>query len=175
MTTDTETRTPVQRAAVEAVEHFSWNTRDDGSTYWSTDLTADPEHWITRLCMDAHGDMLPYDERYRFIVRALNDIADAEDIDDARDAIEADVYTHDLLRWLASSLDRICYVDEAVSEYGAESFSDDMPRSGFDLTKAIAMGQIAERTEVFDSVLSSLEARAEDFADEDEGGDDGDA
>ena len=163
----TETRTPVQRAALEALEMFVLDKRDDGSEFWKVE-TGEPydiDHWVTRLCMSAHGDMMPDDHRYRFIREALSAIAYADDTDEARDTIEADIYTSTLLHWVASSIDRVAYVDSAVEDFG----------HGEGLVDQLSAGQRMEKDEVFDSVLSSLEARAEAVEDEDEEDDDGDA
>jgi len=112
------------------------------------------------LAMSCHNDgsMLPDDWRYEFLHDALNLIADASDIDDIQ--VEADVYTHDLLRWSASRNDRTAYCDEAVSE--------GLCPEGADMDARITAGQYMERSEVLQQVLSFLRGEAESEEEEEE-------
>ena len=71
----------VQELAKLARCAFTLETREDGSEYWTHNRCA-PE-WIGELCNTAHGDMLPDDYRYRFIVQALDALEEAEDVDEA--------------------------------------------------------------------------------------------
>ena len=69
-----------------------------------------------------------------------------------------DVMNVDLLRWVSSNLTRMAYVDEALEEYGMK-----------DLAHALMAGQAAEMGEVYDYVLSGLEAQvAADEADQED-------
>lgn len=102
--------------------------------------------------------MLPDDWRYEFIVDALDAIADHEDEDEARDSIEADIYTAELTGWLHSRVDRYEYCDNAAQEFGASDT----------LLGSLQLGQLMEKHEVFDSVLSSLRDQLETLETEDE-------
>ncbi len=96
--------------------------------------------------------MLPDHHRYNFIFDALARIQNYNDMDDARNEIEADIYTSDLTGWLHSRNDRLGYVDEIIGENGnIETLAD-----------ALSWGQCRERQEVFDSVLQSLEERLQE-------------
>lgn len=82
-------------------------------------------------------------------------MANYDSEDDARDALEADVYTSDLTAWLSSAVSRMEYVNEAVSQ-GLVSTED------FDLSSALQAGQLEEKREVFESVLNSLNNRVDE-------------
>ncbi|MGC0153538.1 hypothetical protein ACPRNU_13835 [Chromobacterium vaccinii] len=63
----------------------------------------------------AHGDMLPDDHRYQFITDAVEALANYDDPEEAIEAIQPDVYTHDLTKWLASNNSRLDYLSEAIT------------------------------------------------------------
>jgi hypothetical protein len=147
--------------------------RDGVTVYLPKD---DRPDWVQELCHHAHGDMLPDDWRYEFIVTALDVIAEADDDADPdaireqfQDECEADIYTHELTSWLGSRADRAGYCDEACEGYGLE---------GGDTLQRIGLGQRAEKLEVFALVLEWLEEHAGELNDaaelEDEGADDAD-
>jgi hypothetical protein len=136
----------IQEKAAEISKMFVEKTRDDGSKFWSTDSE---DEAIRDMCHDAHGEMLPNDWKYRFIVDALDLIAEADDVDDV--TIEPDVYTADLTAWLASHNGRIEYLTRAIEEYE--------PKDGF---TALSIAQSIEREEVFYDVLSSIRAMVEE-------------
>lgn len=136
----------IQEKAAEISKMFVEKTRDDGSKYWSTDSE---DVAIRDMCHDAHGEMLPDDWKYRFIVDALDLIAETDDVDDV--TIEPDVYTADLTAWLASHNGRVYYLTQALEEYGE-----------IDGFRALACAQAFEREEVYFSVLSSIRAMVEE-------------
>lgn len=132
----------IAELAEKARSYFKLRTRKGGEQFW-THMGKAPE-WVQGMVRDAHGDLMPDDWRYQFIVDALAAIA--EGVDDSE--IEADIYNADLLRWVSSNLRRISYCDDAAEEYGAVG-----------LIPTLSAGQVAERREVYASVLASLEAR----------------
>lgn len=134
--------------AGEAREWFELAERPNGDSFWRC-KDGTPE-WVKDMVHRAHGDMLPDDWRYAFIVDALDLLDDSMIADEARDLIEADVYTDQLLQWVASNLSRIGYCDEAIADYKAEG-----------LVAIIQVGQYIERCEVFDLVLEALLQREE--------------
>ncbi len=98
------------------------------------------------LVREAHGDFLPDDFRYETIQDALCALSDGlEDLDEVR--LEADIYHHDLLKWLSSNLKRIAYCDEAKEEFGLQEV---------DLMTLITYGQLREKEEILASVRESL-------------------
>lgn len=125
--------------------------RDNKSEYWVIEKS---EPWITDVCREAHdnGNIFPDDFRYAFIVEALSAICDHDDIDQARESIEADIYNNELTAWLASRLDRSSYCDQAKDEFGVNS----------DIIANLSFGQLLEKWEVFDQVYSALNNYAEE-------------
>lgn len=142
-----------QELAAQYLEYFTYNTRDNGEKFVKTEDNIPVE--LFDLIKTAHGDMMPDDYRYQFIYEALNIISETDDIEDAYQNVEADIYYHDVFKWLASRNDRIGYCDQYVEEYG-----------GFELDGSnafilIQSEQYLEKMEVFESVKSSLESICE--------------
>jgi hypothetical protein len=167
MATET-TDTAVAALAAEYRALFSEDTRNDDSKFWSVTDHANEPPELHKLCMDAHlsgpaGDptddlMLPDDYRYAFIVEALDAISEWAGGDELDDCLYDDeIDTHTLTDWLHSRTDRYAYVDGVVEEYG-------QPMDG--LINALVAGQLAEREEVYHSVLSSLRQIVEDRDDD---------
>lgn len=128
-------------------------TRDTGETFYT--ITDNAPSWIQDVCREAHGDFMPDDTRYEFIVEALDAIIDNDgETDDIQ--LEADTYTRDLIAWLATSLKRVSYVDEAVSEFGIEA-SGDNP-----LISMLSAGQVLEKQETLNLLVSALDDLDED-------------
>ena len=89
---------------------------------------------------------MPDDYKYEFIKESLENIFEAEtDFEDIQ--MEADVYTKDLLNWLASNTNRVCYMEEAI-EYTNE-FEQ--------FTNHLMAAQSLEKQEVLGLVLTALE------------------
>ena len=125
-------------------DYFTKITRNNGEEIWA--LKDDAPGWITdRVIHPAHEDMMPDDWKYEFIYQALSHIHDIGNLDEPE--LEADVYNHDLLKWLASHLERAGIVDEAVKNFG---------HSESGIIGDISMGQWHEKELVYQSVLSSL-------------------
>ena len=153
----------LQDMASEARGKFARSTRNDGREYWHTNGA----EWIRDLCMAAHEDaaMLPDDHRYEFIVAALDAIGDAElgtPTEELAEMIEADIYTSDLLNWLASRNDRIAICDEASEELGLDASPS--------LEERIRLGQWWERRGVLGAVLTFLEERLDELEAQDDDG-----
>jgi hypothetical protein len=141
--------------AYEMSHAFESRTRDSGSRFRS--LKDGSPEWMTEVIHHAHGEMLPDDHRYAFVEEAVDAVAalDAatvtEDaIEDAKDDLQADIYTHELLGWLGSRADRYCYVDEATELHGHSS----------SVIGDISNGQITEKLEVFALVVQALNTYA---------------
>ena len=130
---------------------FSLETRDNGSEYWRRNPCA-PD-WITELCHTAHGDMLPEDYRYQFIVEALDALEEAEDPDEARDGYEYEHRNYQLALWLASHGHRFSYCDDWARDMCSRNTYD-----------RLAGGHLQERLEVLNLVHGSLEAHLEPLA-----------
>lgn len=143
----------VQGKAQEALRYFQLKTREDGTKFWAKRENA-PE-WVKDLVFAAHegGDFLPDDWRYAFLVEALDALADTEDPDDVQ--LEADVYNHELLSWLASHAHRPSFVDEHIEEHGYPG----------NIMRAIAGGQVKEKERVLSEVRDFLQEFVENEED----------
>ncbi len=135
---------PLQKLAKGYYEHFVTIRNGD-----AIGLSDNRPEILRDICQAAHGDMFPDDYRYQYIMEAMELIAEYDVTDEARDSIEADVYTHDLTAWLASRNDRSAFVDEYSEEIGFNGQAE---------MERIAAGQWMERTEVFNIVLGELES-----------------
>ena len=112
----------------------------------------DAPEWVTQLVKDVHGEMFPDDYKYKFVVDALEALADADDIDTAeeimRDGIE--LYTYKLMHWVQSHTDRLAMANEHGKEFEADT-----------IEAFLTGGQFNERWDVFSLVLSTLETLVE--------------
>src|SRR5690606_12649760 len=111
--------------------------------YWTIKNGA-PE-WVHELVWVAHneGEILPDDCRCRFIVEALEALAENPD----EPKLEPDVNASKLLKWLDDYPDyRMGIVDAAVREFGWDG-----------LFKALQAGQMKEMGEVLGIVRQFLE------------------
>lgn len=143
----------IQELAQEYLTYFERKEGENGlPSYTWKDGTPKA---LRDLIQEAHGDMMPNDYKYNFVVDALETIA--QELDE--DSIEADIYNRDLLNWLASHLDRPGYCDQYAEEYGVDS-------KNFSIINIISGGQYLEKMEVYRSVLSSLEEIIEELEDD---------
>jgi len=140
----------IQELSKETATYFETRKRADGESFiCCKDNRPD---WITDMIHDAHGDMLPDDYRYRWIVSALDDFTDSDD--DPDDMIgeyvdsTVDSYTADLTAWLASNVNRVYYLTQAMGEMD--------PSDGF---QALSCAQYSEISEVYYTVYHVLEGR----------------
>ncbi len=134
------------KKADEFLSYFRKIARTDGEEIYVIQEGSPQE--LKELTRGAHGDFLPDDFRYKTIHDALCAFADCH-IDDELDEIrvEADIYNHDLLKWLSSNLKRISYCDGAKAEFGLEDA---------DLMTLITYGQQMEKDEIVALVRESL-------------------
>ncbi len=127
--------------------------KPDETFYCMGELTAS-EDWIKDMVHAAHGDMLPDDYKYEFIVGALDILSSEGDPERAVESIEPDVYTANLTKWLASNNSRLEYLDQVLEDNGGVSAFD-----------ALAYAQLNEAVEVFDVVVDCLTKRQQYVAD----------
>lgn len=122
-----------------------------------TVLKDDAPEWVTDAVYAAHGGNMPDDDIYAAaasIAEAL-DAAGCDDVDDLRDATHeiadslVDVYTSELLGWLARDSSRLDYVDEAAREGLVEPDTDEVKR--------IMVGQYLWLREIGDHLVSAIE------------------
>jgi hypothetical protein len=156
----------ISELAGQMYDQFEQAKRDNGDEFYR--LKDGHPDWMTDVIREAHSGMLPDDWKYAMIHDALSSIHDYADedatADDLREQIsewadsDTDSYNAQLSAWLASDLRRGAYVDDAISDFG---WSDDRGIFG-----ALAIGQMREREEIYQSLIDSLAERADSLADE---------
>lgn len=88
-------------------------------------------------------------------------LTDDEDIDldtlneKLEEYIEADIYTHDLLAWLASDLNHIGYADDAMNEMGTN-----------DIVSSVSCGQYRAKEQLYTAFTSALYSLDEEETEE---------
>lgn len=143
----------VQTIAAQALAFFETRTRPRNGH--AIVLKSGTPDWVRHLVRAAHGDSLPDDWTYFFVKESLELLVEYADSDDARDAIEPDVYNNALLAWLGSDQTRVTYLESAVRDGMVDT-------DNFDLYEAARIGQSMEREVVFENVLDSLEQHLEE-------------
>lgn len=138
---------------------FTTSTRADGSTY--THLTDDAPEWVKDAVREAHAEFLPEDTRYAMIAEVaakLDDlVVEGLDIEDLNDSAYEGIddlipdYNWERLQWLASSILRPGYCDEAVWEVAENATIIDR----------IAAGMAMEYREIWFLLLAALEKQCE--------------
>jgi len=149
--------------AEEMANWFEAATRDNGDAFTKTRDGA-PE-WVRDVIHAAHGvhDLMPDDWTYGITRAAVDWISDADDDADMEDGAsdfaesEVEVYTSQLLDWLAGPLHRIELADEALED-GAEG-----------IAHAARQAQAEEARGIFAAVVEAL-AGLDDEDDEDDEG-----
>ena len=157
-----DTKLSVETVKELAEEASGWFERQGGSNdshYW---VKMDAPVWVRDLFFDS-SDTGPDEKTSDFVTDALDAVQEieADDIEDLREHMleytEADVYTRDLLEWLAADYRRVELVDDAVRSFGWH-----------DLITAIQYAQMEEKQAVMHQVLALLVERAEEITDYDE-------
>ena len=129
-------------------------TREDGSRYVTL---SDGDHWseirddLMELCREAHNGELPNDWRWETIYSIVDDLnSDGWDDDTPYDLATRylDVYTSDLLTWVAGNINRCDWFDDSVAE----------PTT--DICELISLRQHQEIDLMVRSVIESLTALA---------------
>ena len=115
-------------------------------------LKDDAPEWLTQLVKEVHGEMFPDDYKYKFVVDALEALADADDIDTAEEIMREgiEIYTYKLMHWVQSHTDRLSMANEHGKEFEADT-----------IEAFLTGGQFNERWDVFSLVLSTLETLVE--------------
>lgn len=146
---------------MKLTDYFERNARDK----WSK---ADnmPE-WLYEAIREAHDGEWPDDWRWDTCYAICDNIDDGEtDPSSIADGL-ADVYTSDLIAWLAADASRAEYVDEAYGEFG--------PGKEFSVVAAIGLGQYLCIEQMASILLAAVNANADDEDEGDEDEDDNDA
>ena len=141
----------IQDAAAALYAALETGARADGATYFF--LKSSSPDWTINAARAAHGDMFPDDYKYSVIHDAAEWLSDENNDPDDTDEFsnDVDVYSSDLLKWLSSHRSRVAMVEEAIGELGWPGSID----------QACMMGQVAERRDIIESLVNSLEAIVE--------------
>lgn len=135
---------------------FIRDKRTDGTEF--VKLKDGSPDWMRDLCIAAHDldGMGPDDWRYAFVADATHAIS--EEQDGPVDLDTAYPYTHERLSWLSSHSYRPAYCGEAIEDRG------EYPRikDGNMMLTLVAWGMAREMNEVFHTVRSFLEKKAEE-------------
>ncbi len=136
----------VETMATEALKYFVRNTRDNGEAFYI--LKDDRPEWLYDLTYAAHDGTLPDDFIYNAIHSAISDFADGGTEDDIEQCVDCatSCYTYELTKWLASSVDRVEYLTEALEQFDCK-----------DGVKALARAQYLEIHKVYHIAWTELE------------------
>ena len=154
----------IQDLASQYLEYFEWKRPDDKDKNEYYYVREDAPMEIHTFVRDVHGDWLPDSYKYDFIVEALQAISDftgeEEDIEEILDEIEPDAYDYSLLDWLSSNVNRLYYVNlyynSVIEEVGNLGH-------GGGIMEDIAMGQVAEKREVYEHVINYLLTKLDEY------------
>lgn len=123
-------------------EYFFNESVDESFKEKFRDLGMDVDDYYYRwlaFCMDDYASKLK-----EYIGKPIEDIPFDEINDSILSDLEPDVYTHDLLQWLSSNLNRMGYVDEVLADE-FEYFNKDNKN----LCYLMMVGQLREMSEVY--------------------------
>lgn len=150
----------IRRAAAEAAGWFETAPRHSTTTPGVfVRVREGAPDWVRTMVRTAHADMLPDDWRYEAIRDAVDYLAEITPAAEERTAeyftehftgAHSDIYTRELLAWLASHGARAAYVDEARELYGGTAT----------IMEDIRQGQRQELAEVFGLVFDCLTEHA---------------
>lgn len=120
--------------------YFEKAKRESGTEYWKR--AARSPHYVQDFCRCVHGDAIPNDSIYRFMVESLMALSDGEKV------IDEDCYTHELLDWLRDDPEATSFVDEHIK--GAQ-----------DLNAALMQGQWERKQQIMARVVEWLDENDE--------------
>lgn len=107
--------------------YFERRERHNGGHFYAT--TSDAPDWVQEAVRDCHGDMLPNDWVYEKCAHIFSSYehdydptASLDSVFEIADSL-VDIYTHQLISWLAEVSDATAEFDEALAE-GASRFDE---------------------------------------------------
>lgn len=138
------------------LSEFEHGKRNDGSGYvFIKNHDWDNPDKLMIAVRSAHGDKMPDDWIYSTFHNCLQrlsdyEITDNDKLEDIRsEAVDSmvDIYTADLTKWLASNINNVYYLTQAIEEFEC--------KDGF---KALSMAQYIAIDEVMNEVINLLES-----------------
>lgn len=136
----------IQELAASFSSMFEAATRTNGNKFWRVKDENNNNTALYDLIKTAHGERMPNDYIYLYIVEALDAISEHDDLDDI--SMEADIYNRDLLAWVADHSEHVGYCDEVMGV---------MQGQEMDFMQIIQWAQQRQKEEILYSVRSSLE------------------
>lgn len=147
----------IEMLAKTLVDEFQVMQSNNGTRVCLKSTESDLYHFVRD---DLHDGYLPDDFKYSVAFDAVNAIAEGGR-DEYALGIEPDIYSNDLLIWASSDLNRLEYLDEALT-----SAIDSGSHSNF--TQLIQQAQAVEIEEITSAVLGFVEEQAELEAEEED-------
>jgi len=146
----------IQQLAQEVVDNMVYDV--DWKIYHQ--IKPGEPQWIQDMIHACHYQgMLPDDYVFEWVYQFCEEISNLDEDGDPRDIeVHSDTYTHDLLKWLASNLTRMDFVEDAIDEY--------LNNEKCDLTLMIGIGQEKEMQEVLYTLIDKLEDRLDEENDD---------
>ncbi len=154
----------IQNLAKQAYDAFIYVPEDERSTGDRSryKFNFDTPDWIYKMLSDDanldFGSLFDKDTA-REVLEAIKDSDEGDDIGDRLYEIEPDIYTYDLLQWLAEDINNVYYISEVLEEYGGDV------RDGFQL---LQMAQARRINEISMAIYNTLYGMAEEDDEEDE-------
>lgn len=139
------------------IDQMEVRERVDGSEYTviKNEYDLETHSPLYEAIRKAHGDSFPKDFIYSTFLDCLQrlseyEINSNEKLEDVRNEVVdsmVDIYTHDLIKWLASDINNVYYLTQAIDEFEC--------RDGF---KALSMAQYLAIDEVMGYVIALIES-----------------
>lgn len=150
----------IKKEAEALAKQFTSKTRDNGESFVYVKEGAPNAEFILQYVREAHDGRLPDDWVYGTFADLLSNISEydvetPDDLDNVRHEIVdsyVDVYTHELTKWLHSSVHNVEYLGRVQEEYGTET----------DGYRLLAMAQYMAIDEVMNHVVQMLTEAYED-------------
>jgi hypothetical protein len=136
---------PIQELAARLSNQLECKERLNGDKFICIKDNAQDKELLTGIILQAHENKLPDNYIYEWASEALEAIASYHDPEDYISDIQPEVYTHELMKWLASHYDRKELVNQTIQELG---FTD--------MDNALMAAQTMEKEAVYQSIFQSL-------------------
>jgi len=113
--------------AIKLSKQFETGKRNDGKEYLFIREDDKYSQWMQDVIFAGHLDRFPNDSSYEACQKVIDEIAeldanipDDEIIDNL--TLEPDIYTANLTSWLASDINNVYYLEDAISNGAKDGF-----------------------------------------------------